>query len=576
MADTIRAPLGTAKPRTSARKTGLSSNEMLREPTTAAGYEEDDARARKQPVEPVTQAQAMNSLATLEDFEDKEAIQATLGVVNRRQEEWQRQLQSVDEKQAELAHIQWKLVRDQSSSLAKELAIVQTQLKDLKAESRRALLECERAFRENEAKLNEERGLRLAMFESLELRMKKVRADVDVEAQERAAAHAEVTQKLKALSEEQSVRLREQQAQDLQLRRLREDLKVALEDLDGLKQTLCQEMTERREGEETLSELLREVRETVLKETQNRTASEEAIKESFQLALDQEKADRVADCNSLRSMVNSVQKELGGLKESVSHHRSKLNEADHSLNAMSARFKELQHHIDDELQKRTDSVQKLDTTVKELGTALEAEVATRQSLAEEVDQVLKSMKSKVKSLVCEQGEISRQAMESARKQLQEQLDRESKAREAVQGKLQSAFEDQRLMLLESNDRTETLVREMEQRFQEQLSMELKDLEASQFRFSEETLRQLRDLRESMTERLAEERQAREVQTQSLEDHVDFLEGFLQDARELFLQRGARQRRSKMSGSPRLDANLTEVTPRRLVDARGGISGFVND
>eukprot|EP00913_Durusdinium_trenchii_P000049 g45.t1 len=343
----------SSEPRTSARKTGLSSNEMLREPTTAAGYEEDDARARKQPVEPVTQAQAMNSLATLEDFEDKEAIQATLGVVNRRQEE---QLGTMA---AELAHIQWKLVRDQSSSLAKELAIVQTQLKDLKAESRRALLECERAFRENEAKLNEERGLRLAMFESLELRMKKVRADVDVEAQERAAADAEVTQKLKALSEEQSVRLREQQAQDLQLRRLREDLK-----------------------------------------------------------------------------------ELGGLKESVSHHRSKLNEADHSLNAMSARFKdhELQHHIDDELQKRTDSVQKLDTTVKELGTALEAEVATRQSLAEEVDQVLKSMKSKVKSLVCEQGEISRQAMESARKQLQEQLDRESKAREAVQGKLQSAFE----------------------------------------------------------------------------------------------------------------------------------------
>ena len=40
-------------------------------------------------------------------------------------------------------------MRDQSSSLAKELAVVQTQLKDLKAESRRALVECERAFREN-------------------------------------------------------------------------------------------------------------------------------------------------------------------------------------------------------------------------------------------------------------------------------------------------------------------------------------------------------------------------------------------------------------------------------------------
>lgn len=539
-------------------------------------FDEEEPPLRKQAAS-VSPKKRPGELATLEEFEDKEAIKATLGVVNRRQEEWQRQLQSVDEKQAELAHIQWKLIRDQSSSLAKELAIVQTQLKDLKAESRRALVECERAFRENEAKLNEERGLRLAMFESLEKGMRKVRADVDVEAQERAAGDAEVSQKVKALSEEQSVRLREQQAQDLQQRRLREDLKVALEDLDALKQTVCQEMSNRREGEETLSELLREVRENILKETQNRTATEEAIKESFQLNLDQEKSDRVSDANSLRSLVTGIQKECSGLKEAVAHQRSKFGEVDHSVNALNARIKELQHSLDEELQKRADSVQKLDSSVKELGTTLETEVATRQSLAEEVDHVLKAMKSKVKNLVCEQGELSRQAIETARKQLQEQLDREVKSREAIQSKLQSACEDQRLMLLESSERNETLLRELERRFQEQLAMELKDVEASQARFTEETHRQLRDLRESSEERLAEERQVRESQTQGLEDHVDFLEGFLQDARELFLQRGSRQRRSKISQSPRpLDA-LTELTPtRRLSDTRGGIGSYVND
>ena len=40
---------------------------------------------RERQVEPTTQP--LNSLATLEDFEDKEALKATLGVVNRRQEE---------------------------------------------------------------------------------------------------------------------------------------------------------------------------------------------------------------------------------------------------------------------------------------------------------------------------------------------------------------------------------------------------------------------------------------------------------------------------------------------------------
>eukprot|EP00434_Breviolum_minutum_P035323 symbB.v1.2.031260.t1/scaffold3609.1/size53966/2 len=272
-----------------------------------------------------------------------------------------------------------------------------------------------------------------------------------------------------------------------------------------------------------------------------------------------------------------AQKECSGLKEAVAHQRSKFGEVDHSVNALNARIKELQHSLDEELQKRADSVQKLDSSVKELGTTLETEVATRQSLAEEVDHVLKAMKSKVKNLVCEQGELSRQAIETARKQLQEQLDREVKSREAIQSKLQSACEDQRLMLLESSERNETLLRELERRFQEQLAMELKDVEASQARFTEETHRQLRDLRESSEERLAEERQVRESQTQGLEDHVDFLEGFLQDARELFLQRGSRQRRSKISQSPRpLDA-LTELTPtRRLSDTRGGIGSYVND
>ena len=52
----------------------------------------------------------------------------------------------------------------------------------------------------------EERGLRLAMFESLELRFKKARSDTDMEAQERAAADQELNQKLKALSDEQGVR----------------------------------------------------------------------------------------------------------------------------------------------------------------------------------------------------------------------------------------------------------------------------------------------------------------------------------------------------------------------------------
>ncbi|CAJ1364093.1 unnamed protein product [Effrenium voratum] len=188
-------------------------------------------------------------------------------------------------------------------------------------------------------------------------------------------------------------------------------------------------------------------------------------------------------------------------------------------------------------------------------------------------------RSKVKNLVCEQGELAKQALDSARKQIQEQLDRERGAREVLQGKLQSSLEDQRLMALENGDKLEQQLRDLEQRFQEQLTLELRDMEAAQLRLSEETIRQLRDLRENFSESLAEERSSREAQNSSLEDHVDFLEGFFQDARDLFIQRGQRQRRGKIANSPRtrpLDALATDMlTPRRLADTRAlqSIGGF---
>eukprot|EP00439_Symbiodinium_sp_Y106_P014260 s3381_g2.t1 len=566
MADGVRPPL-TARRAGGGRKatpgSGLAPDEMLREPVAVAPI----------PVEPLTRTPSPGpgpgtpaALAIPEDFEDPEALKQTLGVVNRRQEEWQRQLQSVDEKQAELAHIQWKLVRDQSSSLAKELAI--------------------------------ERSLRLAMFESLELRMKKARADLETETRERAATETEVAQKIKALNEELITRSREQQAADLQHRRLREDLK----DLDALKQTVCQEMTERREGEETLSQIMREVRESVLKDMKHP-------------GLDfGERTDRIADVAALRTASSALQKDVTSLKEVIPNHRARLGEVEHFMNT---RLKD---------PRAIPGYRALGFV--DLSSSLETEVSTRQSLAEEVDQVLKTMKSKMKSSVAEQAEIARQALETAKKQKQlpvrpmrsclvddrallqllnlgpgystepfktrllqqqlfpskpspqEQLASECHMREAVTSKLSAALEEQRGSLLGAVERLEMLVRSADQRWQEDLARELKEVEASQLRFSEDTIRQLRELREFAAEKLDEERQAREAQGTNLEDHVDFLEGFLQDladARELFLQRGARHRRVTAKGPnspmPRQQLeDLGSTTPRARMTERSHLQG----
>merc|ERR1719204_2686016 len=70
----------------------------------------------------------------------------SIATLHRRQAEWDRQMEFHDQKQAELLTIQWKLVREQTGTLAKELGIVQQQLRDLKTDSRRVIVEVERFF----------------------------------------------------------------------------------------------------------------------------------------------------------------------------------------------------------------------------------------------------------------------------------------------------------------------------------------------------------------------------------------------------------------------------------------------
>eukprot|EP00930_Biecheleria_cincta_P069663 TRINITY_DN57374_c0_g1_i1.p1 TRINITY_DN57374_c0_g1~~TRINITY_DN57374_c0_g1_i1.p1 ORF type:complete len:544 (-),score=149.91 TRINITY_DN57374_c0_g1_i1:54-1685(-) len=525
--------------------------QRLREPLSAR--EPRTAHCLKQDAT-LSASTEISALLPFSDCGDKEALQATLAATARRQEEWHRQLQSVDEKQAELAHMQWKLIRDQSSSMAKELAILQSQLKDLKVDSRRALIEVERYFKENETKITEERGLRLAMCEGLEQKMKKMKQELELETKARSTFEAEVPPKLEQLAELLATRSREHKSLDMEVRRLRENHSSSLADLAALQQTLSQEASERRDGEATLTQMLREVRESLAKESQGRHAAEEAVKESVQLAVEQERTERLLDCNALRAATNSLLKDFAPLKEELPSLRGRLGEVENFVNT---RLKDSQRVFEQELGERAAAQQRLDSRLTELNAALEKEASKRQELADETDHVLKSFRSKMKTAAAAQEESLRQVRESLREQLVESLGHESTAREALQASMHSALEDARTILGDRLEGLEAIVRDVDQRHQEQLSSELRELEANQLKLTEELSRQLRELRENFAERLQEERQARESHAEGIEEHLDFLEGFLQDARELFLQRGSRQRRltARKSGET--------ISPRQL-------------
>lgn len=479
-------------------------------------------------------------LASLGSMEE-DAIHMSASTLSRRQAEWDRKLESFDQQQAEIAAVQWKLVREQVGTLSKELLVLQQQLNDLRIDSRRALIEVERYFRENESKITEERVLRQAMCDSHEQRLKKVRLDLEAEARLREAADAEVAPKIEILAEAVASRCRENNNFEAELRKLHDALSHAQEDISFLKEAAAHETAERCTGQDSLSEQLRDVRDRVVKETRDRSAALEDLGVNLARSLEQEKSDRNLLSTSMRTQLGSLQKDFSYCKDELPGVRGRLLEIEATVVTS---MKDSQKILDRELAERSTvqaAQQRLERRIAETSAALEREASSRVSLAVEAEQGLKSLRASMKHLA-EQVEAARTAREEMiLSEVTDQLERESSAREAQQAALHEQLAGQRAFFVDRVEAMESGMREGELRHREHLAAEAREREAWQHMLAEDVARQFRESRDSLQARLLDERTSLETQHVALEEHVDYLDGFFQDMRELFVHNGNRAR-----------------------------------
>eukprot|EP00933_Yihiella_yeosuensis_P042558 TRINITY_DN37183_c0_g1_i1.p1 TRINITY_DN37183_c0_g1~~TRINITY_DN37183_c0_g1_i1.p1 ORF type:complete len:585 (+),score=152.79 TRINITY_DN37183_c0_g1_i1:89-1843(+) len=551
-----------------------SQREPAQEPVTSEATTWREQPRAKHSASPRAQANfvkepMVHASLALPEEDDQEALSKTLDAAVRRQEEWSKQIQSYDQKQAELNGMQWKLIREQTGTLARDLALVQQQLKDLKVDSRRALIEVERCFRENESQIYEERGLRQAMAEGFEQRLSKISLEHDAEAKQRAATDEKLLSRVEALEASAQARSKDQINFDLEMRQLRDVCEGSLQELEALKQTLDQEAKERRTGEEAFTKLLQDMRGTLTQESQDRSSSLDGLRQSLASSLELERTERISSFGSLRAAATSMQRELQPCKDEISLLRDRLAEAE----AAQSQTKETFQGLEQELADRAARSQKLERRLIELSNVVERETAARSGLAEEVDQALKTFRSKTKQMVADQAENSRQEREDIKSQLLEQISSERSLREALQSATSLQLADQRAVLEGKIDGFEVKLRESVARHDAELAGEIKRIEEDQLKLAEEISKQIQSQKERFGVLLAEEQHARELQSQDLEENIDFLQGFFQDARELFLQRGQRQKqlsakRSPRAGSPRLTTATTRtpsLSARTLLD-----------
>mmetsp|Transcript_8217 Transcript_8217/g.29977 ORF Transcript_8217/g.29977 Transcript_8217/m.29977 type:complete len:687 (-) Transcript_8217:87-2147(-) len=464
--------------------------------------------------------------------------QRAISSLHRRQAEWDRQMEFHDQKQGELLTLQWKLMREQTGTLARELAIVQQQLQEMRVTNTKVRAEVDQFFRESDAKISEERSLRQSVAETLEQRLRKVRQEIDAELKAKVAPIADIQRKMQAAEEKAAETARDERALESEVAKLRKVVDVNTQDILALQQAVEQEAGERRNLEDSTLDMIRDLREALQKESKERANFHEEHLGKQVSRLDNERAEREQAHNALNQKLANLQKELAPQREEMPALRTRLQDLEALLNS---RLKDNQKNIERELQERIVAQQKLERRVMDLQAVAEKEAAARLQQSEEFEQVLKNHRTKMKTLVGEQAEFSRQAREDLQTRLSDQLERETAMREAQRLDLMDQWTGCRSSLESRVDSFEGTLRTLEQQIRDEGTASMQAQEAMRLRQTDGLARQMRELGESFQAKLKEEREAREAQDNSLEEHMSFMDSFLQDVRQVFLQTGSRTR-----------------------------------
>mmetsp|Transcript_74098 Transcript_74098/g.143347 ORF Transcript_74098/g.143347 Transcript_74098/m.143347 type:complete len:363 (+) Transcript_74098:76-1164(+) len=245
-------------------------------------------------------------------------------VAARRQAEWDRQLQCVDQRQAELLGSQWKLVREQIGGLASDLAALQNQLRDFTLESRRAFIEMEAHARKNEQKILEETTLRVSKFhevdsqmQALERNVQQFEVDLQFHRTQRSTMSDEIALKLETCSVAMDARAREQASQARELQHLRDEASANTHELEVLRDAFADEAADRRAAQASSADFARELRGRLVEEVERRTVSQTELTQSLQAAADREAAERSLSHATLSRAVNALESELLPIKKAV-------------------------------------------------------------------------------------------------------------------------------------------------------------------------------------------------------------------------------------------------------------------
>jgi len=345
-----------------------------------------------------------------------------------------REIESVDQKQNELFNVQWRLIREQMGSMAKELAMCRQEVQALKGnDAKRDAMhtDYERRLRDNQdqivAALEGESHKAFTQSEKNRKELNEMTRLLDEERSQRAGMKEDLEQLIRRvkLETESEAKHRNEKWQEL---------------ISKVQENLDREVSDRKGLGESCQLNLREVRDIIRKEVSDRQLAAQEVAQvvtELKKAVDSERNERNLQDSSLRAQAGSNQRDSQQNKEEITALRLQMQTVESTIQP---HIKDLRMIMEKESAERNTSHQRLERRCADLHLTLTEHGSARTLMGEEVDRGMKAHRqhveqereaghAKLREVITEHGESQRYARDAQHHALQDLLQKEKAARE---------------------------------------------------------------------------------------------------------------------------------------------------
>ena len=331
--------------------------------------------------------------------------------------EWAQELESVDQRQADLTMTQWKLIRSQTGMLAQQLIDVRKELDQMKNEQQRSTQQFEQQHLQGR-ELQQRLGTMLQQsVEETHMSMARIRTEV----QKRASQESEIQQRIQSLESWTTTNFPKLESEVYELRSA---VDISVKQMTQLKDQLLQQVDEWKSGHGMVMEHSNKLHDRMRKGLRALMVAHETHRNAVQ------ESQKVLQEHIEQKLENKLEEVLRQLEDSCTPKDDDLRN----------RIEELEASIDPILEQNTQGLQlkceeleqrckELESSSKWMGATLSQEVNSRNAMVEVFEQMLKTETSKISNSVSDQIAVAHLDCKETQKTILDHLSKETMERQ---------------------------------------------------------------------------------------------------------------------------------------------------